>query len=58
MGSAVLQLSIWGTHPEITLHLDDTLPSGWTILPPLPTPWWPGTYAICPHIVILVVHGN
>ena len=51
MGSVVLLHPIWGTPPEITQHLDDALPLGWTVLPPSPTPWQLGTYATCPHIV-------
>ena len=38
MGSVVLQHPIWGTHPEITLHLDNALPLQQTVLLPLPTP--------------------
>ena len=58
MGSVVLQHPIWGTPPEIILHLDNAVPLRQTVLPPLPTPWWPGTYATCPHIIVLVVCGN
>ena len=58
MGSAVLQHPIWGTHSEKTLCLGDVLLPRWTVLPPLPAPWCPGTSAFCLLIVILVVRGN
>ena len=58
MGGVILWHPTWGTHPKITQHPDNALPLRWTVLPPLPTPWQLGTYATCPHIVVLGVHGN
>ena len=57
-GSADLQHPIAGTHPKINWHLGGTPPLRLTLPPPLPTPWWQGTCAICPQIIALGVHGN
>ena len=49
---------IWGIHLRIVQCQDANLPPRLTALSLLPTPWQTGTYATCPHSVVLATYDN
>ena len=58
-GTSGVHLSpIWDIHPRIVQYQDANPPPRLTALSPLSTPWWAGTYATCPHSVVLATYDN